>query len=152
MCKRMLWLAEDCTLVILALKHRCNLFDKDGKSDNSLSLTECSCCASFFHSHSPWQAVSAPHTHLTHFHAISSHCAAPNTHWHPSRDALQHTLFNLYCPFGQMSPDCFDEWRLDCCGVDLTVPTCFLCPVIYVFPYDLIPHSKSQGAMMAALK
>lgn len=93
----------------------------------------------------------APHTHTWY---ISMHaavtCAAPNTRWPAGRDALWHELFNLYCPFWQISPDCFDEWRLDCSGVDLTVPTCFLCLVIYVFPYDLIPHSKSQRGMMAA--
>lgn len=90
----------------------------------------------------------APHTPDTFPCRAAVTCAAPNTRWHPGRDASWHALFNLYCPFWQISPDCFDEWRLDCSGVDLTVPTCFLRPVIYVFPYDLIPHSKSQTGMM----
>lgn len=122
-----------------------------GKMANSISLTKYTCCVSFLYSHSHWQAVSPP-PQLIHFHVCSSNCATPNAHWHPSRDASRYTLFNLYCPFWQMSSDCFDEWRLDCSGVDLTVLTCFLCSVIYVFPYDLILHSKSQRGMIAALK
>lgn len=50
------------------------LFAKDGKSDNSFSLTKCTCFASFFHSHFPWQAVTTPHTH-THTWVISMRSA-----------------------------------------------------------------------------
>lgn len=61
-------------------------------------------------------------------------------------------LFNLYDTAQRIAFDCFDEWKADCGGVDLTVPACFLCPVIYVFLYDLISHSKSQRGTTAALK
>lgn len=46
--------------------------------------------------------------------------------------------------------DCFDEWKADCSRVDLTVSACFLCPVIYVFLYDLISHHESQRGTTAA--